>query len=968
MIEQDIRKAFDDDSIAEALWTQYRSWVASSTFHDDQTENERMAKERLKQYLDREKAGEYTTSLDENGALVRTGGVVKVCLTLERPGVTYLLIRPPKHQKRVDWKVPGGKVSFSDGVGRSQLAEKILETFRTSPPRLLDVDASTERTSFSEDPGHETKLAEFFHAALRELDEELAFPVVLEAPDTEHGRIWITPSGNPVEAIEDPCIVVIHSGLAEAHVNRNGREGDDKYPGIRRESTLVYVHATLNVRTPTFDVLAPVVSLDGRDSQRWIPLSPTVVEWLSEDPFRVLPDRLLHAVHAVQRGSLHAPSALHVNSLFESIVATASDGSTKQSLERVLSKLEKRLETGKHSNDNLAQGTGKLASKMKQIAKNLVSIDNDDGYRIRKGSTSTYPFTTGDALHQRADQLTLHRFGGRMHDLGEQPHGTRYRQTKRLAQRRVLDDYVAFQRIRAAKESTLENFDGPSALMKRLGGSEANPAKALLSCFEKSLSNFEDIDWRGVRSGNFDAPDNARSSPFFSSGSDLSKKVEGMFGTGGISWKPTMARLDYAWGAMQSNPCEACGVPAGEPCRPSALSRMKDNYTDKRLPRINGTKKIDPLVYAAWDHLVRDLIAIIEMKNGNLPGSIYRIPARAAVDAEVWKDGAAPTFSFENGPSIGNFTHENLTPEWIALRWQDRLPIRPFSCKTRLDASKSTRAWASVLEGHLDPLGRRLGDHIRSGAAIMYLSGPTTEPPLIMQNLFRQMLEREHVAQKAVHKGWDRYGEQKLEPAWQDRLLWELIAPTEGTRLATVPIDGEGAGSGVQVPILRLEARDGSEHSRLHGIDASVCGRRLTHVLTPGDEAWTWTRNRSIGGSFEGVLPILSPDVPLGALRDMVVANGIGAAICIDAWSVIDAPETSPTYGSADAEWYISENMFEANEPKAHRTFGSFVAHLQNTAQLGIQARNVVHQRRILGVVTLDVLLDAMQQGLANEF
>ena len=966
MIEQDIRKAFDDDSIAEALWTQYRSWVASSTFHEDQTENERMAKERLKQYLDREKAGEYTTSLDENGALVRTGGVVKVCLTLERPGATYLLIRPPKHQKRVDWKLPGGKVSCSDGVGRSQLAEKILETIRTSPPRLLDVDASTEGASFSEDPDHETKLAEFLHAALREMDEELDFPVVLQVPDTEHGRIWITPSGNPVDAIEDSCIVVIHSGLAEAHVNRNGREGDDKYPGIWRESTLVYVHATLNVRTPTFDVLAPVVSLDGRDSQRWIPLSPTVVEWLSEDPFRVLPDRLLHAVHAVERGSLYAPSALHVNSLLESIVATASDGSTQQSLERVLRRGKKRLETGEHSNDNLAQGTGKLTSKVERIAQNLVSIDNDDGYRIvRKGSTSTYPFTTGDALHQRADQLTLHRFGGRRHDQGEQPHGTRYRQTKRLPQRRVLDDYVAFQRIRAAKDSNLKDFDGPSALMKRLGGSEANLAKTLLSCFEKSLSNFEDIDWRGVRSGHFDAPDNARSSPFFISGSDLSKKVGGMFGTGGINWKATMARLDNAWEAMQSNACEACGVPAGEPCPPSALTAMKSSYSDNRLPRMN--EKEDALVHAAWDHLVRDLIATIEEKQGHVAHSIYPIPPRSEVDAEVWKNGAAPTFSFENGPSLDEFTHENLTPEWVALKRQQRLPIRPFSCEKRLNASTSTLAWSSVLEGHLDPLGRRLGDDIRSGAAIMYLSGPTTEPPLIMQNLFRQMLEREHVAQKAAHNGWDRYGEQKLEPAWQDRLLWELIAPTAGTRLATVPIDGEGAGSGVQVPILRLEARDGSEDSRLNGIDASVCGRRLTHVLTPGGEAWTWTRNRSIGGSFEGVLPILSPDVPLGALRDMVVANGIGAAICIDAWSVIDAPETSPTYGSADAEWYISENMFEANEPKAHRTFGSFVAHLQNTAQLGIQARNVVHQRRILGVVTLDVLLDAMKQGLGNE-
>ena len=96
----------------------------------------------------------------------------------------------------------------------------------------------------------------------------------------------------------------------------------------------------------------------------------------------------------------------------------------------------------------------------------------------------------------------------------------------------------------------------------------------------------------------------------------------------------------------------------------------------------------------------------------------------------------------------------------------------------------------------------------------------------------------------------------------------------------------------------------------------------------------------------------------MGELLDIAAMNGIGVAVAIDAWSANGLPETDEMFGTADTDWYINGDLFGENEPPAYRTYGSFLGALNTNKQLNIEVDQVKHERRILGVLLLDELLN----------
>ena len=96
----------------------------------------------------------------------------------------------------------------------------------------------------------------------------------------------------------------------------------------------------------------------------------------------------------------------------------------------------------------------------------------------------------------------------------------------------------------------------------------------------------------------------------------------------------------------------------------------------------------------------------------------------------------------------------------------------------------------------------------------------------------------------------------------------------------------------------------------------------------------------------------------MGELLDLAAMNGIGVAVAIDAWSADVLPETDNMFGPADTDWYISGDLFGKNEPQAYRTYGSFLGALNANKQLNIEVDQVMHERRIFGVLLLDELLN----------
>ena len=95
----------------------------------------------------------------------------------------------------------------------------------------------------------------------------------------------------------------------------------------------------------------------------------------------------------------------------------------------------------------------------------------------------------------------------------------------------------------------------------------------------------------------------------------------------------------------------------------------------------------------------------------------------------------------------------------------------------------------------------------------------------------------------------------------------------------------------------------------------------------------------------------------MGELLDIATMNGIGVAVAIDAWSAEGLPETGEKFGPADTDWYISSSLFGKNEPRTYRTYGSFLGALNANKQLNIEVDQVMHERRIFGVLLLDEIV-----------
>jgi hypothetical protein len=228
-----------------------------------------------------------------------------------------------------------------------------------------------------------------------------------------------------------------------------------------------------------------------------------------------------------------------------------------------------------------------------------------------------------------------------------------------------------------------------------------------------------------------------------------------------------------------------------------------------------------------------------------------------------------------------------------------------------------------------------------------------------MQNLVADVIKREYALMRSLH--YKRLSLPDGRPRWNERLLWEYITPAPNGSITTLPLDApleQWPTDERQLPLLHFEtaAYDADPANRFNR-DEKQSATRAGHRLAPQSEHWLWTREAT-DRPLEGLLPIVSPDISMGELLDIAAMNGIGVAVAIDAWSANGLPETDEMFGSADTDWYINGDLFGKNEPPAYRTYGSFLGALNTNKQLNIEVDQVKHERRILGVLLLDELLN----------
>jgi hypothetical protein len=918
----------------------------------------------VKKYVEKEQQGEYLTKLEEKG-LIRTGAVAKACITMTNKGRHFVLIRPPSATHLRNWKLVGGKQSSEDRLSPSSevyaaLAHEVDENNASQVDVIVPLLLTT----------------------LRELNEELPFSAHIHLSS---GKVvtFIDEEAKLVSIEQLPKehrFVRINPQDCELHQNRNPEEeGKERYPGIIRDSTLMFTHAELIDPYGSTPVGEAIELNDDSGTCRWLPLTPSVLHWLAKAPLQILPENLLTRALSIPSGPIANLHAYHVNSLIESYLALNEDGATWVSLDKIL---EKKIQQLPYSDrEDLATGTGKksfgsVESEHRSAKKKLGPLNLAQDYRLLDSPTNGFAVVhkselrsaahpeTIHAMHMRADQLLLFRAAGKWWKNGMLPHNTRYQQEKRTKRSTLLHEYEALY-------TSVRNKD----IEKRLqlpGDTDKNSIKELA----QRLSSQPRVDETKSETAALFALPTLQSGKVVNTPirrfSDITLDVLNQYidswaslqttagetmdseivtfarsKSGNMSWQNLMMRTDASWEIMNQSPCTHCNVEAGELCHPSNMGPLiveKRTFGDTDLPRYQPSKEHTTLALA--DHLLRDFV--------NFMGDQYALPQR-----DIWKKATA--LGILSG-SVEAFDIKNLSNDFESKTGREAKPILPFSCQHRFEkACQPSVGWAEMIQGHLSPLERvaKTGKKSKGGEVRLYLSGKQTEPPFLMQNLVADVIKREYALMRSLH--YKRLSLPDGRPRWNEQLLWEYITPAPNGSITTLPLDApleKWPSTERHLPLLHFETATyeaGSENRFYRNEKQSAT--RPSHRLAPQSEHWLWTRETT-DRPLEGLLPIVSPDLSIGELVDIAAMNGIGVAVAIDAWSAEGLPETGERFGPADTDWYINGDLFSENEPPAYRTYGSFLGALNTNKQLNIEADQVKHERRIFGVLLLDELLN----------
>ena len=974
---QDNTAPFTAPEIAEAFHLETQGWTTSKGKPITAERREKL----IQEYLKKEGEGEYLTKLGEEG-LVRTGAVAKACITMNAMGRPFVLVRPPSATHLRNWKLPGGKQSSQDRIDpRSDLYLALCRSVGGRFAENWDV------------------IVPLLMTTLRELNEELPLSTHINLGS---GKAVAYVNGKAELITTDQLphqqrFVRINPSGVELHRNRNPEpKGKERYPGIVRDSTLMFVHAELVDLHASTSVGEPIVLKDDSGTFRWIPLTPSTVHWLSKKPLNILPEHMLSETLSLPSGPISNLHAHHMNSLIESYLSPTNDGSNLVSLDKMLEKKIQQLPLD--DREALAKGTGKKSFRSvdtedSSVKKKLGKLNLAKNYRLLDSPVNGFAVVHSDdvkagskpetrhPMHMRADQLLLFRAAGKWWEQGMLPHNIRYQQEKRAKRATLFHEFEALYisaRNKAIEneKKELEKFYQGAELRKKLkefmdktdengteelahrlatpsDGDEKKGEKQTL--FEIPTSQSGQIVKMQVRRFTDITVDvlnryiEAWPSTKNADGKDISPAVVNFARkhSGDLSWKNLMLRMDAAWTIMNRTGCHHCNVPAGVPCHTANMGPLiveKRTYDHTELPRYQPKKEHNTLALA--DHMLRDFAKMM--------GDQYALPMRDIWNTEV-------NLGILSG-NVVSFEDEQLSTEFKAKKGRKTKPILPFACEHRFEAAcQPSVGWKEMIQGHLSPLERvaKTGKKSKGGQVKLYLSGKETEPPFLMQNLVADVIKREYALMRSMQ--WKRLSLPDGRPRWNERLLWEFITPTPKGTITTLPLDAPieaWPGDERRIPLLNFIGADHDEEKgKRFNQEGKHIAARPSQRLAPSSEDWLWTREAT-DRPLEGLLPIVTPDVSMGELLDLAAMNGIGVAVAIDAWSADGLPETDDMFGPADTDWYISGDLFGKNEPKAYRTYGSFLGALNANKQLNIEVDQVKHERRIFGVLLLDEIVN----------
>ncbi|MDA8594567.1 hypothetical protein N9M86_00340 [Euryarchaeota archaeon] len=514
-------------------------------------------------YLQCERDGDYSTSLDAEGKLIRTVHVSDAVLLLRKGGLTSVLLDANWKNENGEIeerrnKMPGGKVNDSDRKVATSIAG--LEAHQI--------------------------------AVLRECFEELPWPVFgvlggqwyhYQKTEDKHSM----PPLNPSKQSFPPLYVVFQLDESSICLDDPSPESQQRFTGITRRTRYWFTKATLVDSASIIPLQSRVLSSTGdkKDVFRWMPITTNSIHMLSEKS--ICPQQFLQSELSFGASRSLTPSPpLHPYALLESMTnPNSSDGKQlrKFIVECVNFVAE---ETGTEAVDIVRDITKSTAFESKDLEKLEIELKSytslvkwsEHRYKLKikkKGSDRT---ESSYELHNRHIQLLIHRLGNFLakHFKGERDSKTSleysYRLRKRIPQALILDQL-----------SALYSYESQSDNRKEYSNRHVN---------ESELSQRLFKDWFGEKPDSKPLPEPDDILKIFDE-----YNTEGM--ANGLQSKLQLHKLHYS--NMIHYPCKSCDVKAGIPCPSSKRKNIGDSPTGDGNKRFKRTIELKEAVETFYE-------------------------------------------------------------------------------------------------------------------------------------------------------------------------------------------------------------------------------------------------------------------------------------------------------------------------------------------------------------------------------
>ena len=502
-------------------------------------------------YLQCERNGDYSTSLNTEGQLIRTVHVSDAVLLLRKGGLSSVLLdanwkdeKGKIHQRRN--KMPGGKVNDSD----------------------RKVAASIDGLE-----AHQI-------AVLRECVEELPWPVygVLDGQWYQYQKTEDKPSMHPLNPSKQsfpPLYVVFQLDESSICLDDPSPESQQRFSGITRSTKYWFSKATLVDSACIISLQSRVLSSTGdkKDVFRWMPITSNSIHMLSEKS--ICPQQFLQSELPFGASRSLTPSPpLHPYALLESMTnPNSSDG--KQLRKFIVESVNFVADsTGKDAPDiirDITHGTAFESEDLKKFELKLKSYTslvkwNEHMYQVKSKKKGSARTESSYELHNRHIQLLIHRLGNFLsrHFKGERDTKKSleysYRLRKRISQALVLDEL--------------------SGLYSYLYQSDKNKeySNRHLNEFQLSQRLFE--DWFGEES-KFELDEILELFDKY----DWEKD-----GTNALKSMLQLHKKHYS--SMIRYPCKSCEVKEGTPCLSSKRKNIGDSPTEDGNNRFKRTLEL----------------------------------------------------------------------------------------------------------------------------------------------------------------------------------------------------------------------------------------------------------------------------------------------------------------------------------------------------------------------------------------